>query len=209
MSETFFQQVSRLDGAIAAGPGSCDYERDLGQLLRDDALREYFFRHLADPAWLEVLVKAGQFRDAPPPEENASEKTIGFPFWPQGEYLKKIAPLRPDRVSQVVAGLPTTQNARVHDCILDIALAVVAVSGQDAVGLVPKAIEGVRCPYHLTLPLKIGSFISALANAGLASSALQLAATALEVVDQPSAKTDISDESALGNLREPAAHFVT
>src|SRR5215471_7897560 len=117
MSKTFFENTATLDSVIASGPASLEYMRDLEPLLSNDALNEYFFRKLSNPAWLGLLVKAGKFSSVPAPQE--SQGTISFPFWPQGEYLKKIAPQVPHEVCQVVMQLPPTRNARVHDCILE------------------------------------------------------------------------------------------
>ena len=175
MSDSFFEIVAKLDSIIAAGPASCDYERDLAERLSNERLNEYFFGRLSDPAWFEVLHKAGKFDSVPSLQANEVEKTVGFPFWPQGEYLKKIAPHLPERVCQIIAQLPSTENARVHDCILEIALAISPGRGD---ALVRKVIEGIRSQYHFTLPLKIGSFINLLARAGQSSSALRLAEAA-------------------------------
>jgi len=204
MSNSFFEIVARLDSIIAAGPALCNYGRDLAEVLSDVTLNEYFFRHLEDPDWLELLIKAGKFDSLPAPRENESEKTIAFPIWPQGEYLKITAPLLPARVCQLVAQLPATRNARVYDSILEIAL---AVAPEQAVGLVPKAIEGIRSPYHLGLPLKIGFFISVLARAKQSSAALQLAEAALEIVGDARLMKAEPPESPLGNLREPMGRF--
>src|ERR1700694_6330408 len=172
MSKPFFDNVATLDSVIAAGPTSVEFNRDLARLLSDDTLNEYFFRKLSDPSWLAILVKAGKFSSVPAPQENKNEGTIGFPFWPQGEYLKKIAARLSDEVCQVVAQLPPTRNARVHDCMLELALAVPPKQG---VEMVRKVIEGISSPHHLGLPLEIGSFISLVARARRASTALQLA----------------------------------
>jgi hypothetical protein len=201
MSKPFFESVAALDSVIAAGPTSFEYERDLAGLLSDDTLNDYFFRKLSDPAWLGLLVKAGKFSSVPAPQENKSEGTIAFPFWPQGEYLKKIAAHVPDEVCRVVTQLPPARNARVHDCILELALTVPPERG---VEMVPKVIEGIRSPHHLTLPLKIASFISLMARARRTSSALQLAEVALEIFDGGEPDTA---ESPIGNLREPISRL--
>src|ERR1035441_1876076 len=205
MSKTFFENVATLDSLIAAGPpAEFEYERDLSSLLSDDTLNEYFFRKLSDPAWLGLLVKAGKFSSVPAPQENKSEGTIAFPSWPQGEYLKKIAAQAPDEVCQVVAQLPPTRNARVYDCILELALALPPDRG---VEMVPKVIEGIRSPHHLTLPLEVASFISLVARAGRTSSALQLAEVALEVLDEGGSRETNRADSPLSNLRKPISRL--
>jgi hypothetical protein len=204
MSKPFFESVATLDSVIAAGPTAIQYERDLAPMLSDDTLNEYFFRNLSDPAWLEPLVKAGKFSSVPAPQENKTEGTIGFPFWPQGEYLKKIAPQVPDEICKVVSQLPPTGNARVHDSILELAL---TVPPRAAVEMVPKIIEGLRSPHHLGLPLKIPSLISLLAKAGYTPSALQLAEAALEISSEAGSREKGKGESRFSNLREPISHI--
>lgn len=88
-----------------------------------------------------------------------------------------------------------------HDALLDMALIVPAYL---AVSLVPKVIEGIHSPYHLTLAMKIGDFISYLANGGQGSGALQIAGAGLEIIAD-TRKRNI--EPPFNNLLEPRARF--
>jgi hypothetical protein len=206
MSTPFFEQTKRIDGLIDGGPSSSQYDRELFDLLGDDALNEYFFTRISDPGWLDPLNKAGKFRQIPEPKEYVSETgtRISFLFWPPGVYLKKIAPLVPLEVCRVVGQLPETQNLRVHDVVIELALIVPSEYVGD---LLHKVIEGVRCPYHGTLPLKVGELIGRLAKAGQTESALKLAGIALELLEDPKSRHSEEIEPLLGNLREPMARF--
>jgi hypothetical protein len=73
--------------------------------------------------------------------------------------------------------------------------------------MLPKIIEGIRSPYHLTLSLKIGSLIGRLARASQISSALQLAEVTLEILDADGSGETAKTESSTGNLREAVARF--
>jgi len=189
---------------VAVGPSACNYDRDLAELLSDDALNEYFFRQITDPGWLIVLVAAGKFSSVPTSKQNQSEGTIAFPPWPQGEFLKRIVGTVPDDVSKIVAQLPPTQNARVHDSVLELAM---ALPPDLVVQLVSKVAEGIRSPYHLALGTKIGPFISSVARSGRGAPALELAEAAFEILDRRSNTDGASIPRDSGNLREPGSRL--
>src|SRR5215813_11735864 len=184
---SFLARVAKIDQLIAAGPSAVAYDRDLADLLSDDSLNEYFFTHLSDPAWLPVLVEAQRFKKLPAPKTLAqkNETLIRFPFWLEGEYLKKLAAVQPKAVCDVLMALPTTRNTRVYDAILEIAL---MCGPQQSIQLVPKIVEGIRSPYHLLFPYKLGGFISGLAEIGEREAALHLTAVALELRPQKKRK---------------------
>lgn len=201
MSETFFENASILDSAMKSGPPAGDQIDMIGHLLSDVRLNEYFFTRLADPAWLDFLIDTGKFQQVPEPQVNEKENTVGFPFWPEGVYLNRIAPIASEAVSKVLRQLPATQNARVHELILDIALSLPpAIAGT----LVPKVIEGVRSPYHLGAYLKLGPFISLLSKSGQVRAALQVAEAALEIV--PAHKAEGDEQARLASVH-PGARF--
>jgi hypothetical protein len=206
MSNKFFDNVATLDAVIRIGPSSSDYKGTLAHLLEDERLNEYFFTHISDPAWLQVLVDNRKFATVPSLAVNEAERTVGFPAWPQGEYLKKIAEVVPGAVSTVVLHIPATQNARVHDSILQIATSIPA---EFAEKLVPKVIEGIQAPYHLTLPYNLNSLISFLAKAGRVPAAFQVAEAALEIFPTTQQAEPKNPTRTIGQLREPAARFDT
>lgn len=206
MSNTFFENVATLDAVVRIGPSSTDYKGTLAHLLEDERLNEYFFTHISDPAWLPVLVDAAKFATVPSVVVNEAERTVGFPAWPQGEYLKKIAELVPGSVCDVVLRIPATQNARVYDSILQIAT---SIPGEFAEKLVPKVIEGIQTPYHLTLRYNLSSLISLFAKAGRVPAAFQIAGAALEIFPTNQEAEAKNPTRTIGQLREPAARFDT
>ena len=199
MTKAFFTQIGRLDEILGGGPGRCNYERDLAPLLSEPVLNEYFFTRVSDPAWLPMLVGAKKFATLPSLAVNETEKTVGFPAWPQAEYLKRIVEIAPGEVSEILAHLPSTDNARIHDAIMQVAL---SIHGRFAERLVPKVLEGIRAPYHLNLPLKISPLISLFATAGNAAAAFQLAEAALEIL--PASK---AVARSVSDTQEPATRF--
>jgi hypothetical protein len=202
MSATFFEKVEKLDLVIKNGPSKCEYGRDLFSLLSDDALTEYFFRNLADPNWLGLLVNEGRFADPPGLIRNEREGTVGFARWSEGEFLRKIAAELPDLVTDVATKLPPTENAVVHDTILEIALVVPAAQRTK---LVPKIVEAIRSPYHLGLAYKIGPFISTLAKERNAVAALEVAGEALTIVEPRASVRD--DTMSPSSVSEPRGRF--
>jgi hypothetical protein len=204
MSDPFFERIARIDAIIAKGPVACVYDRDLAELLSNDTLTGYFFNHLSDPAWLEPLTQAGKFKQVPAPVKNESEGTVGFPAWPQGEYLKRIASLAPNQVCRVIAELPSTDNPRVSVDIIDVAL---AIDPGLSVGLVPRVIVAIRTPYGVLWPQKVGSLVSYLCRERQISAALALAEAVLEVIEDPKQKEVEADQTPFDNLLEPRARF--
>jgi hypothetical protein len=179
MTKPFFAQIGRLDEIRSAGPANCDYEKELSTYLAEPRLREYFFTRLLDPEWLDLLAKKGAFLRVPAPQVGEKENTVGFPFWPEGIYLSRIASEASEAVSRVLQQLPSTENPRVHDLILDIALSFPPAM---AAALALKVVEGIRSPYHLGASLKLGPFISFLSKSGQSHAALQVAEAALEIL---------------------------
>jgi hypothetical protein len=206
MSETFFERIRRLDELINAGPTACNYAQDLADLLSETALNDYFFQKISDPSWLKILDEAGQFKDAPRPREDKSEGVIAFPSWPQGEYLKRIAsgPSSQDAICDVLNRMPLTENPRVADTIVDIALQIRPAL---SVRLTPRIVAAIQSRYHIMMHIKVGALISYLAKSGEIESALQLAEAALEILPDPRRREREDEESAFYNLREPTARF--
>jgi len=207
MTKPFFEMVATTDSIIAAGPAACRYERDLAALLSNDALSDYFYGQLAksaDPRWLELLAKEGQFNSAPAAEEDKENGAVRFPAWPQGEYLKSIAAKAPRAVAEVILRLSPTDNVRVDSSILDVALAFEDV--RDSASLVPRIVEALQRPYILAVSLKVGSLISLLTKGDQVAAALQLTRAALQIDPDPKQRQKDSADSPWGNFLEPRAH---
>jgi len=78
------------------------------ELITDEALERYFFRHLAaseNLGWFEPLRQRGFFDTPPEPIER--EGTISYPRWPALWYLVAIAPKCPERVIKVAEKIHT------------------------------------------------------------------------------------------------------
>ena len=85
--------------------------------------RMYFFPRLKNPHWIELLAKRGIFKH-PPKVKHLPDGYIQFPFWPEFQYLKNVAQEAPEQVIEVISKIPSTENSRFYEDIVDIALKV-------------------------------------------------------------------------------------
>lgn len=153
--------------------------RARGQLVQPQHYR-YFFERLENPRWLRPLHAQGFFAHPPAPVTDA-EGGVTFPAWPASRYLAQMAAVDDEsaqRVLEIALQIPDTDNNRVHEDLLDAAL---AMSPAQAARFVPKAKGWVRRPYQLLLPEKIGALVSLLARGGQVNGGLDLAKTLLAV----------------------------
>lgn len=98
-----------------------EVERVMSMLGSRGSNYDYFFQHADDPAWLSPLLEKGYFLD-PPDVEETTEGYCFSPAWPPIEYLVRVFDLAPSEVMNIVLGLQKTNNCRVLECILEIAL---------------------------------------------------------------------------------------
>jgi hypothetical protein len=84
--------------------------------------RHYFFSKLNNPLWVLPLAERGFFNN-PPKVVPTGDGGVQIPFWPESQYLARIAREAPDDVVKVASAI-RTDNPRVREDILDIALAV-------------------------------------------------------------------------------------
>lgn len=97
-------------------------QRTLELIRRNAVTYAHFFNGLQDASWLDFLVAEGFFKNPPPPEEG--EEWVRFPDWPESAYLVRIAATEPDRVAEIAAAIPPTENVRVMTDLAAIATAL-------------------------------------------------------------------------------------
>jgi len=85
---------------------------------------QYFFETISSPDWITPLVARGFFKTPPP--AIYEDQWVRYPGWPELDYLVRMAPLRPDLVSQVILAIQESDNARVRDGIVTAAIAMPA-----------------------------------------------------------------------------------
>ena len=104
---------------------------------KKETIRRYFFSRLENPHWIEPLVERKVF-DSPPNAVILPDGSIQFPYWPELQYLKNVAKSIPDRVADILSGLPRVNNPHVYHEMLEIAL---DLPGTQSARLIDKILE--------------------------------------------------------------------
>jgi hypothetical protein len=82
----------------------------------------YFFDNLNNPHWIRPLYACGYFKSPPPAERDAADGSTSFPDWPELRYLLRMAAQAPKEVGEIVLAIPETDNARVRQTMVQVAL---------------------------------------------------------------------------------------
>jgi hypothetical protein len=159
-------------------------------IRRNPANYAYFFDQLKEPDWIEPLRAIGRFKH--PPSAIRKDNSIAFPPWPEGEYLLRMASLRPETVKNVLLEVPVSDNSRVHEYALEAAVEMPPVVSAEISRKEAKWTETQNVLYML-LPQKIGRLVVHLASGGEVNAALELAQATLRIrapkVDHVKAKS--------------------
>jgi len=152
-------------------------EQSLGkalELLQTPANYAYFFDNLTSPAWLGPLRDKGFF--SRPPEDAQ--------VWPESGYLARVATLVPVEVAEVIVRIPPTDNARVHDDLIDAACAMPPEVAAAWVETEAHWIE-TQETLHLLTPPRLGTLMDHMAKGGRVDVALRLAEAVLGFSSAP------------------------
>ena len=143
----------------------------------------FFFKQVsenADVTWLPFLEKKGYFA-YPPRVQITDDNSIIYPFWWPIRYLEKISSQASNEVIEIVRQLPQTDNPRVYEGILDIAL---QLHGEHSVKLKPKMLEYVLLKHH-RLPHRFADLLAHWTNVNQTSAALELAEILIAFAPDP------------------------
>jgi len=88
-------------------------------------LRRAFFEGLKNPLWITPLAKEGVFNNPPEPEKT-EDGYIRDIYWPEIDYLTRIAPDASEAVVDVLLKLSETNNAWVRRGVFEIGAAIPA-----------------------------------------------------------------------------------
>ncbi len=108
--------------------------------VKKETDRQYFFSKLNNPLWVEPLRERGYF-NSPPGMKHLPDGYVQYPYWPELSYLVTIADEATKQVVEIVLSLPKTDNPRVYDDVIAIAL---KLKGQRSAELLPKLIESIE-----------------------------------------------------------------
>lgn len=209
MTTTFYDQINELDRIIQMGPSVCDYAKDVEPLVGDGAAQRYFFDHLDDPAWIDVLYRAGVHRQTPEPEPG-----LPVPVWGLTRYLVRMTDRAPLAVIALATRIPYSRNPLIYADLVDIALKLPA---DLAIALIPAALEWLDEPRGYLSPDKLAQLIDHLVGDGRIEPALTVARALLKL--QPGRRAEMhksppgsslhegGDEGAPAFKAEPLASF--
>ena len=105
--------------------------------VKKETDRQYFFSRLNNPLWVKPLYDRGFFSN-PPGKKNLPDGYVQYQNWPELSYLANVAGEATDQIINIIIGMPKTDNPRVYDGILEIAL---KLQGRESARLLPKIIE--------------------------------------------------------------------
>lgn len=88
-------------------------------------LRRAFFEGLKNPLWVEPLAKEGVF-DNPPEPEQTDDGYIVDTYWPEMDYLTRVAPEAPKAVVDVLLKLGGSSSAWVRRGVFEIGASIPA-----------------------------------------------------------------------------------
>jgi hypothetical protein len=169
------------------------------------ANHEYFFMKLKSPEWIGPLRNAGRFQD--PPKTRRQETTIGFPSWPESQYLVRVAGDAPATVKEVILNVPETDNLRVHQ---DFVEAAARMPGSIAAEIADKEAAWIRGQHALYVlyPDKVAELVTHLAKEHQVTAALKLARALIMLSPDPRPIAQIGEgEDAIEMPRDAVAKF--
>ncbi len=148
----------------------------LAQIRKRTANHDYFFSQLNTPEWIEPLDKAGLF--SAPPNAIRDGNSISFPFWPESQYLERVASDAPEQVAAIIMRIPETDNVRIHE---DLARAATKFPAKLAAQWALKETAWIGRQEHLyfLLPESFGELFEYLASKGELQASLRLARAVL------------------------------
>ncbi len=102
--------------------------RDLLVKIPTLQLRRVFYEGLKNPLWVKPLAAAGAFV-APPDPVTSDDGYFRDVYWPEIEYLTRVAPAVPADVVDILLTLATSRNAWVRRAVFEIGAKIPASQG--------------------------------------------------------------------------------
>lgn len=151
-------------------------EQAIAQIQKSPEHYSYFFNKLQKPDWIKPLLERGFFKE--PPLVKREGEYLSFPFWPESQYLTRMAEKDPEVTFQALKAIPPTDNPRVHEDILE---AVAKLPSSFALQLAKKELEWIKEQKNLyfSLPETLVQLISVFYEQGLDAFAVEVASELL------------------------------
>lgn len=106
-------------------PPTAEQVKEALRRIPTPQLRRAFYEGLKNPLWLEPLKNEGAFR-TPPPRVTMDDGSTGDPYWPEIEYVVRIAGEAPKVAVDILLSLKESDNAWVRRALFAIGAAVPA-----------------------------------------------------------------------------------
>ena len=168
--------------------------------------RLYFFSRLNNPLWVGPLRERGYFEN-PPGKIQLPDGYVQYPHWPEFSYLVTVAGEATDQIIDIVLALPKTDNPRVYDDILEIAL---SLEGRESAKLLPKIVEYTELDNQF-LVQRYPEILQHWTNQGHINEALELVKRLIPFREDPRLRAKQrrrrEDPSDLYTVLEPAPRF--
>ena len=157
-----------------------DVDRVFDLMEKRGANHVFFFNHADGTSWISVLRERGYF-SSPRNSEEMGDGQLYFPNWWPIVYLSRVAGKVPDEVVDIVLGLPQTDNPRVHNYILEIAL---QVPGKLSGRLLPKMLECAKLKVQI-IPHRFAELLAHWAKESQYAAALVIAKRIIKFLPDP------------------------
>lgn len=174
--------------------------------VKKETDRQYFFSKLNNPLWVEPLRERGYF-NSPPGIKHLPDGYVQYPHWAELSYLVTVAEEATDQVVEIILTLPKTDNPRVYDDVISIAL---KLKGQRSAELLPKLIECIELNNQF-LAYRYPELLQHWAVQGNIDEALEIANLLIPFQKDPRTrdkqKLRKKSPNSWGTLLEPAPRF--
>jgi hypothetical protein len=130
----YFERLQDLEAKVGLPLPSEQDTRDIITAIGGDEQLRRAFYDKATVAWLDLLSENGVFGRTPEPKDEGDGK-VSFPWWAEGEYLKRVSSKKPNEVLAIIRRIKT-ENPRVAGCCIECLLAMptdVAIQGDEHV----------------------------------------------------------------------------
>ena len=109
LAAPYYATEAELDALLEVDSPASEHARRLRDLQLRPAQRRYFFERLRDPRWVTHLSQEGFFAN-PPGRETNEDGSWSPRWWPEGDYLIRIASEAPTDMVRVLVAVPSTND---------------------------------------------------------------------------------------------------
>ncbi len=195
----FYEMADRIDAIIARDNPAIDIEV-VSELLKDQALRRYFFEKVSSVKWLGPFDKRGYFAHPTEPIRDDKEVPVEFPFWPEAVYLARVAAAVPSEVRDIVQQMPEIDNLTVRDQLIEVLL---VLPPKVAATLIDKPMAWITTSRQYFLAEKVGELVVNFARSGDPGNSIKLARELLRIVPDPKTETKPDSGDRFGSILHP------